>query len=116
MFNKVSKEAWQALCDETNELLSEMIKLLDSQVLIKKEIERLEKLSKQLKEDNYLIKQENKQLKEGAYMLDIYKHLINELPSCNDCAIQKICKICPKCGERVRYNCVYHVPNKEGQK
>ena len=47
-------------------------------------------------------------------LVKTYERIVDETPSCNDCAISKICKICPKWGDGVRYNCIYHVPMKKG--
>lgn len=38
-----------------------------------------------------------------------YSKSIASLPNCNDCAIMRDCKFCPKWGEPVRINCPFHV-------
>ena len=46
-----------------------------------------------------------------AYILDSLRALreIRETGSCNECKVRKSCKVVPKCGEMVRYNCPFFV-------
>lgn len=50
-----------------------------------------------------------------AYILDCLRSLrtINESGSCNDCGVKKICKMKPKLGQMVRYNCPHYT--REGE-
>lgn len=50
-----------------------------------------------------------------AYIYDSLRALreIIETGSCNECNVRKSCKLVPKCGEMVRYNCPFFV--KEGE-
>lgn len=45
--------------------------------------------------------QEHRQL---AEWLKLLKRILDS-GDCNDCAIQKMCNVCPEWGEQVRYNC-----------
>lgn len=50
-----------------------------------------------------------------AYILDCLRSLrtIHESGSCNDCGMEKMCKMKPKLGQMVRYNCPHYT--REGE-
>jgi len=52
-----------------------------------------------------------------AYILDSLMALrnIQECGCCNNCGIAKICKVKPKVGQIVRYNCPLYAEQEEGE-
>ena len=50
-----------------------------------------------------------------AYILDSLMALrnIQECGCCNNCGIAKICKVKPKAGQMVRYNCPFYVEQED---
>ena len=52
-----------------------------------------------------------------AYILDCLMALrnIQECGCCNNCGIAKICKVKPKVGQMVRYNCPLYAEQEESE-
>ena len=52
-----------------------------------------------------------------AYILDSLRVLreIYESGHCNDCKVSNVCKVKPKAGQMVRYNCPFYVKDGDGE-
>lgn len=52
-----------------------------------------------------------------AYILDSLMALrnIQECGCCNNCGIAKICKVKPKVGQMVRYNCPFYAEREDSE-
>ena len=52
-----------------------------------------------------------------AYILDslIALRNIQECGCCNNCGIAKICKVKPKAGQMVRYNCPFYAEREDSE-